>query len=239
MIIHFDTESTGISVSKDRIIQLSLIETDLNLRIINKKKYLMNNCGVPIHPKAFEAHGISEEMIKYCQPFSFYAKEIHFLISECNYIHGYNIKGFDIPLLHQEFARCGINWVPKPAIDSCNIFKIKEKRTLSAASEFYCGKKLENAHDAENDVVASIEVLDGQMFRYGINIEDLVKESMFEGEENRADFAGKIIKENGVLVWNFGKNIGKPIKNDIGYCDWVLNSDFTENTKNIVRDAIK
>jgi len=238
-ITFFDTETTGTDVAKDRIIQISLIKTQGISKIIEKKKMLFNNCGVNIHQKAFEAHGISEESIKDLAPFSSYSKGIYEFISDTDYIAGYNIKGFDIPILHEEFSRSGINWTPKPSIDCCNIFKNKEKRNLEAALMFYCGKILEGAHDAENDVIATIDVLEGQMFMYDLTEDQLVDESKWDDEDKRLDYAGKIILNNdNVAVWNFGKNKDKPIINDINYCQWVLGGDFTSNTKNIVRCLI-
>lgn len=240
-IVHFDIESTGLSITKDRIIQLSLIKTDLLLNILEKKKLLFNNDGVIISPEAIKAHGITEEMLIGQPLFKQLAQKIFDYLNQCDYIAGYNIKGFDIPLMYEEFYRCNLEWIPKPSIDSCRIFKIRESRTLSAAVKFYCGKELEGAHDAENDVIASIDVLGGQQFMYSINsCEDLVKESCYENEDKKLDFDGKIIlREDGIPIWgNFGKNKGLPIKNDINYCNWVLNGDFSSNTKNVLKKLL-
>jgi len=50
------------------------------------------------------------------------------------------------------------------------------------------------------------------------------------------DFAGRMIyNEKGVEVFNFGKYKGIPVLDvlhrDPGYYSWILNSDFTLNTK--------
>jgi DNA polymerase-3 subunit epsilon len=44
-------------------------------------------------------------------------------------------------------------------IDVQHIFYTMEPRTLSAAYKFYCQKELVNAHSAEADVNATIDVL--------------------------------------------------------------------------------
>ena len=50
------------------------------------------------------------------------------------------------------------------------------------------------------------------------------------------DFAGRMVyDDNGVEVFNFGKYKGQSVtevlKKDPGYYSWILNSDFTLNTK--------
>jgi len=274
----FDIESTGTDISKDRIIQLSLIKTDLNFSILDKKKLLLSNCGVPIHPDAFKAHGISEESIlkhykeltkvpslyqtiSDCPGFSAYAHRIHEYIQDCDFLGGYNIKGFDIPLLYEEFARAGIEWKPKPAFDAFRIFSNREKRNLTAAVKFYCGREMiDGAHDSEIDVLETIEVLKNQVRHYSfdsylhlIKEEDehakegfqpleqvLVSESSFPDEDKRLTFDGKLIlNEQGEAIINFGKDKGKLVSElDLGYINWILTSDFSSNTKNVLRCLI-
>lgn len=260
-IIHFDIESTGLDITRDRIIQLSLIKTNIELEILEKKKLLLSNCGVPIHPDAFKAHGINEEMLLFSHPFSAYAKQINSYISSCDYISGYNIKGFDVPLLWEEFYRAGINWEPKPIIDSCVIFKQREKRDLTAALKFYCDKEMEGAHDAENDVLATIDILRGQVEKYGLDryirllresdeiiqssaepLENvLISESKYDNEDKRLTFDGRItLNSENIPIWNFGKykGLNMDIRTDLGYCDWVLKSDFPNQTKIVLRNLI-
>lgn len=258
-IIHLDTESTGLEITKDRIIQLSLIKTDLEFNIIEKKKLLLSNCGVHIQLDAFKTHGISEDSLFGLPSFADYAHKVFSYLDEADYIAGYNIKVFDIPLLYEEFSRCGLVWEPKPIIDSCIIFKKRESRTLAAALKFYCGLEFGEgqAHDAENDVLASIEVLKGQIERYDFNeieteyggtrdcTEDeiqlnLISESRYENEDKRLSWDGKIILlEDGSAGWNFGKFKGKKLDEaDLGYINWFLTSDFQSQTKNILKSLL-
>ena len=53
------------------------------------------------------------------------------------------------------------------------------------------------------------------------------------------DFAGRIVyDDNGVEVFNFGKYKGMAVsevfRRDPGYYSWILNSDFTLNTKAVL-----
>jgi len=240
--ISFDIESTGISTTKDKIIQLSLVKIDEFFNQLGKRKFTFSNDGVPIQKDAFKAHGISEESLIGAPLFSSLAKSIYDSLESVDFIHGYNIKGFDIPMLYEEFARCGIIWTPKKIVDSCVIFKKFEERNLGAAYKFYCGKQIQGAHDAENDVLASCEVLEGQMFKYGFNsLEEMEQASKYENEEERLTFDGKIIKnKEGLPIWNFGKYKDKNtlVSSDLGYCDWILNGDFPMQTKNLIRSIL-
>lgn len=251
----FDLETTGKNTSKDKIVQLSIVKTDLSLNKLESSKLLINP-GILIPQGTIDVHGITNEMVTNKPKFDNYAPRLVAYFDSFDYIGGYNIKGYDVPLLHEEFSRCKIDWNPKPIIDPCIIFKKRESRTLEAALMFYCGKKLEGAHDAENDVLATIEVLLGQTFRYGFNdifasessldiipVEKVwIEESKYEGEDKRLDFAGKIIlNDDGVAVFNFGKykDQNKSVKSDLPYCGWILGcDDFSANTKNVIRSII-
>ena len=117
-----------------------------------------------------------------------------------------------------------------------------EQRTLSAAYRFYCDKNLEDAHTAAADTLATYEVLQSQLERYEGQLEnDITFLSKFSSQSNNADFAGFIVyDENGVEVFNFGKNKGVPVlqvlKEQPGYFAWMLNSEFPLYTKKILTE---
>lgn len=63
--------------------------------------------------------------------------------------------------------------------------------------------------------------------------------SEYSSFNRNADFAGRIVfNDNGVEVFNFGKYKGQIVaevlKKDSGYYSWILNGDFTLNTKNVL-----
>ena len=122
-------------------------------------------------------------------------------------------------------------------IDVQVIYHKLEQRTLSAAYKFYCQKNLEDAHTAEADTRATYEVLKAQLDRYP---EELQNDMAFLAEYNKnVDFAGRIVyDEKGVEVFNFGKykgmSVSEVLQKDPGYYSWILNGDFTLNTKNVL-----
>jgi len=232
-IIFFDLETTGTSISKDRIVQISMIKTNESLEILDKKKLLLNP-GIDIPKEASDVHGITNEMVKGKPTFKDYSPKVFGFMNDCDFIAGFNIKQFDVPLLFEEFARCGLIWKPNPQIDCSVIFKKHEQRTLSAALKFYCGTEMTDAHDAEADVLATIEVLKGQLFMY--DIKDPVLESNYDNEGEKLDIAGKIIMKDGVEIFTFGKRKGLSVKGDLRYCAWCLTAeDITFNTKYIIK----
>lgn len=231
-IIFFDLETSGVDVTKDRIVELSAIKTYLSLKIIEKKTILINPT-ILIPEEATKIHGISNEMVKDKPTFQQYARALHTYFTG-SILAGYNIKRFDIPLLVEEFLRCGLEFDVTECIDCYEIVTKREKRDLSWALKFYSGEIMKDAHAAENDVVATIKILDGQRFMYGEELGSGI--STFE----TMDYAGKIDKEG---KYTFGKHKGlKVLENSdtISFAGWMLRPEqsFTLNTKNVIKKLL-
>ena len=63
--------------------------------------------------------------------------------------------------------------------------------------------------------------------------------SEYSTYSKNVDFAGRIVfDDNGVEVFNFGKykgiSVAEVLQRDPGYYGWILNGDFTLNTKNVL-----
>ena len=125
-------------------------------------------------------------------------------------------------------------------IDVQVIYHKLEQRTLSAAYKFYCQKNLEDAHTAEADTRATYEVLKAQLDRYPEELQnDMAFLADYSSFNKNVDFAGRIVyDEKGVEVFNFGKykgmSVSEVLQKDPGYYSWILNGDFTLNTKNVL-----
>jgi DNA polymerase-3 subunit epsilon len=141
-------------------------------------------------------------------------------------------------MLMEEFLRAGmdVDLSTRRMVDVQHIFYTMEPRTLSAAYKFYCQKELENAHSAEADVNATIDVLLSQVTRYeklGNSVDSILSAI---GEEKIVDYARRFLfDDNGVEVFNFGKYKGKSVKevlkNEPQYYDWMMRGDFPLHTK--------
>jgi DNA polymerase-3 subunit epsilon len=235
-----DLETTGINVSTDRIVELSVLKISPS----GKEEWMSTriNPEMPIPPKSTAIHGISDKDIENAPTFKEVAKKLTVFLEGCD-LAGYNAIKFDIPVLAEEFLRINIdfNFRKRKYVDAQVIFHKKEQRTLSAAYQFYCGKELDNAHSSKADTAATFEVLKAQLDRYKDlenNVEKLADYSSFN---NIADFAGRIIfDENGVEIFNFGKHKGKSVetvfKEEPAYYSWMMNGEFPLYTKKILTE---
>ena len=127
-IVFFDLETTGVQVSSDRIVEISILKIFPNGN--KETKTWLVNPTVPIPSESTEIHGISNEKVKNEPTFKELAPEISKLIHNCD-LAGYNSNKFDIPLLAEEFLRVGVDFDMKnrKAVDVQNIFHKMEQRT--------------------------------------------------------------------------------------------------------------
>ena len=146
-------------------------------------------------------------------------------------------------MLAEEFLRADVDIDLKKhrAIDVQVIFHKKERRTLEAAYEFYCGRTLENAHSAEADIKATYQVLKGQLDKYDDLQNDTDFLAKFSSHKKQVDFAGRIVyNSKGEEVFNFGKNKGKTVESVLetqpGYYDWIMKSNFPLYTKKVLTE---
>jgi DNA polymerase-3 subunit epsilon len=199
------------------------------------------NPEMPIPANAAAIHGITDEMVKDCPTFKQVARGILDFISGCD-IGGYNSNYYDVPLLYMEFFRAGLTWdyAGIRFVDAAVIFKRKEERTLTKAYQVFCGKQLENAHSAEADVMATMEVFFAQLEKYTDLPESLDEIDRYcNYDMARVDLTGRFtIDADGDFVFNFGKNKGFKARNDLQYCQWILGAGFPPDATEIARQTI-
>lgn len=234
-----DLETTGTNVATDRIIEIAIVKVFPDKTTQTKVKRI--HPGMPIPPSSTAIHGISDEDIKDCPTFKQCANELRQYLDNCD-LAGYNSNRFDIPLLVEEFLRIGLEFDIKDRkfIDVQKIFHLMEKRTLSAAYKFYCEKDLLNAHSAEADALATYEILEAQLARYEQLQAEVTPLAEFTKEDDYVDFARRMVMQNGVEVFNFGKYKGRPVRDVLKiepqYYDWMMKADFPLNTKQKLTD---
>jgi len=265
-IVFFDLETTGVNISKDRIIEISLLKVAPNGKEEGKTRRI--NPGIPIPPEATAIHGISDEDVKDCPTFKEIAKSLAAQIEGCD-LAGFNSNRFDIPLLAEEFLRADvdIDLSKRKFVDVQTIFHKMEKRNLAAAYKFYCGRKMEEdfaAHRADQDAEATYRVLLGELEKYSeanqeeaerVLPNDMDYLAEFSKNNDNVDFAGRIVwrpvldangketlDDKGQVIkkeyFNFGKYKGcavdEVLQRDPGYYSWMIQADFTNNTKQVL-----
>ena len=236
----FDLETTGMSITNDRIVEMAVIKLYPSEKI--EKKVWLINPQIPIPKEVSAIHGITDQMVSDAPSFKQLSKLIYSFIKGCD-LAGYNSDRFDIPLLIEELLRSEINFNTKnlKTIDVQTIFHKMEQRNLSAALEFYCDKKIEKAHSAAVDTQATYDVLMAQLDRYD-NLEPNISFlNDFTTRKKSVDFAGYIIlNKEGKECFSFGKHKGKTVQEILekepGYFGWLLNAEFPLYTKKILTE---
>ena len=257
-LIVFDLETTGLDLVNDRIIQISYIKIYPEGKEERNNIYV--NPGKPIPKDVTALTGISDDDIKDSPFFEDIAARLSENFRNCDFA-GLNSNHFDNPMLAEEFLRAGIDFDFSRCrlIDAQTIFHKMERRNLAAAYKFYCGKNMEedfSAHRADQDTEATYRVLMGELDMYNPETQedperrlpnDMDTLAAFSKLNDNVDFAGRIVwkeqtDKNGKTtkqeVFNFGKYKGQSVsdvlKRDPGYFSWILNGDFTYNTKQVL-----
>lgn len=243
-LVVFDLEATGLNKRTDRIVSIALVRYEPGGGM-EQVHYLLNP-GIPIPEEATAIHGITDGDVAKAPTFAEMAGILdgHFEGAD---LSGYNILGYDIQMLTEEFARANhpFSMEGRRVLDAQRIFFRNEPRDLTAALRYYCGKVHEESHDALGDVLATIEVLGGQFEKYPELPEGMeaLNEYCDPRDPSWADRQGRLKWSQGKLVLNFGKFQGKPLRKtveeDPNFVNWLLRSDFPPDTKQIVRDAVQ
>ncbi|MBL1231481.1 MAG: 3'-5' exonuclease [Vicingaceae bacterium] len=233
-----DLETTGLNIASDRIVEISIVKIhpNGNKDILTRR----TNPTIPISAESTSIHGIGDDDVKNEPTFKQMAKELANFIEGCD-LAGYNSNKFDIPMLAEEFLRAEVDFdiTKRNLVDVQNIFHKMEQRTLSAAYKFYCDKDLVDAHSAEADTIATMEILLAQVEKYDSLENNVAFLSEFSKATNNVDLLGRIVYDkNNVEVFNFGKHKGKAVlevlEKEPGYYHWMMNGDFPLYTKKVL-----
>ena len=241
----FDLETTGIQITKDRIVQIAIVRINTDGKEDHFNRLVNPEMTIPDEIVAI--HGISNDRVKNEPTIKEIAQEIADFIGDAD-LAGYNSNKFDIPMLAEELLRCGFDMdlSNRHFIDVQNIFHKMEQRTLAAAYQFYCNQTMDNAHDALYDTQVTWEVFKAQMEKYPSLAAEVSELAEFTrvGDFKLLDFAGRLaIDSKGNSIYNFGKHKGKTIrqvmKEEPGYYGWMLDADFPLYTKQCLKKEME
>ncbi len=245
-LVVFDLETTGTNISQDRIVEIAMIKAMPDGTIEEKCRKI--NPTIPIPTETSLIHGIYDEDVKEEATFSQIAKSLAQFLEGCD-LAGFNVLGFDVPMLVEEFLRANVDFDVdnRKIVDAQKLYHLMEKRNLTAAYKFYCGEDLENAHSAMADTKATYDVLVSQIEKYeGQDAFDTLGKKLATIENdmgklhelttsNRVDLAGRMIIKDGIEIFNFGKHRGKPVtevlEKEPSFYDWLMKGDFPLDTK--------
>lgn len=257
----FDLETTGVNVASDRIVEVAILKVFPDGRSEKRPDpslgggRLLINPGIPIPLETSLIHGIYDEDVVDAPTFADLSGKLFKFLYDCD-LAGFNSNKFDVPILAEEFLRCGIDFSVegRNLIDVQNIFHLMEQRTLKAGYKFYCGKDLINAHEAMADVEATYDIFLAQIEKYtdqqieqrdGTMITPVINDMNHlhhtSQRQRNVDMLGRIVyNDKDEECFNFGKHKGKTVKEVLetepGYYGWMLNGDFPLYTKKVLRD---
>lgn len=181
-LVCFDTETTGLDVQKEHIIQLSLVKIDTSdWHVIDTRDwYILPEGEFTIPAEAEAVHHISKPFLleNGVSLRSVYDDLIAFT-DGCDFL-SYNGNGYDAPILHYNLARLGLSFTfeGRTWYDALILERIhtagmvdengeKVHNNLTAAYTRYYGHPFEGAHNSLDDVMATIEVFKAQVAAHG------------------------------------------------------------------------
>jgi DNA polymerase-3 subunit epsilon len=244
-IVILDLETTGTWIEKDRIIEIAMVRVDVSgdRRVYHQKV----NPLMPIPDVVSQLTGIRNEDVKEAPVFKTIAKDVIDFLGDAD-IGGFNVEKFDMPLLERELNDAGVPFLftGRRVFDSQKVFHLNEKRDLTAAYAFYCGKPLPGAHSALADTEASLEVLEAQIRRYGNGADtpEVLAQFNYREQTEFYDSERKFRWWNGELYMMFGKyarkeSLREVVRKDPAYLEWMLSRDFSEDVKELVSSALR
>lgn len=245
-LVVLDLESTGVWVEKDKIIEIALLKY---LPDGSKETFHTRlNPGIAIPTLVTELTGIADKDVQDAPYFKQIARQVSEFIGNAD-LGGFNIERFDLPLLQRELMEAGIafEWEERKIYDAQKVYHLNEKRDLSAALQFYCGKELVGAHSALADSEAVYDILVSQVKKYGDGTEELTVLEKFEYTSliEFYDSDRKFCWWNGKLYPAFGKyrrklSLDEIARKEPGYLSWLLRlDDLKEDARLLIQGAMR
>jgi DNA polymerase III subunit epsilon len=234
-VVFFDLETTDCDLAEARIVQLAFVSEDGEVLFES-----LVNPGVPIPESASKIHGVTDADVADAPRFGELAARVQELVNGA-VLGGYNSRSFDAPILDAELKRGGQPGLDLSTVEEVDVFRIwlaTEPRTLTGAVKQLLGEDLDGAHDATQDAKATQRVLQALATKHGLGRDDLLRLSRPPWEVDRE---GKFRRDEDTdqVVFAFGKLRGEPAAEHRGYLEWMLEKDFPDGTKAVIRKLLE
>ena len=234
IIVAFDTETTGLDVQKEHIIQLSLVKFDTdNWQPIDQRDwYILPEGAFTIPAEAEAVHHISKAFLQEhgVSLRSIYDDLIAFT-NGCD-ILSYNGNGYDAPILYYNLKRLGLSfafdgrtWYDALTLERIHTAGMVDENgerlhnNLTAAYTRYYGHPFEGAHNSLDDVMATIEVFKAQVATHGWQWAQMDEFAFI-------CFDTWLIRKGGYYYLNQGAHKGESIESmlqiDRSYLEWLV-----------------
>jgi DNA polymerase III subunit epsilon len=245
-VVFFDLETTGTNISRDKIVEICCYKYSFRSgeMILEELLHLYIDPQVPIPEEASKIHGLynNKGHLENAKPFSFHAERLFKFLSGC-YLGGHRVLDFDVPILVEHFLDVGIQYpdIELCVFDTYRIHSFLFPRTLAFVYEQMTHRPFDNskAHGAVYDAKCSAEIFEKhEALLTAMNPKEIHEIST--NNKQIVDFAGKLtVNKDGFVVYNFGKKQSTRVSSDTSYMSWMMNNDFTNDTKEWLKLCLK
>ena len=210
--ILLDTETTGLSSVKDKIIEIACIEIDDHIPTGNKFHVFLNP-EMEISQGAYETHGITSEFLADKPKFKDIAKEFQEFVHEKKLvIHN---ADFDLAFLNKELKEAGYPRIPNTnIIDTLNVAREKFPGAQNSLDALCKRFKIDNSRRQKHSALLDCELLakvyielfekKEPSFEFKIEDDDTIVKDV-EDFKNREQLVQEITSEEKDLHRNFLK----------------------------------
>ena len=233
-LVCFDTETTGLDVQKEHIIQLSLVKVDTDSWQAEDQRdwYILPEGEFTIPAESEAVHHISKDfLLEHGVSLRSVYDDLVAFTDGCD-ILSYNGNGYDAPILHYNLQRLGLDfdfdgrtWYDALLLERIHtagqVDENGEKlpNNLTAAYTRYYGHPFEGAHNSLDDVMATIEVFKAQVAAHGW--------AWAQREEfGFISFDRWLVKRGDYYYLNLGAHRNESIESmlriDRSYLEWIV-----------------
>ncbi len=227
-LVFLDLETTGLDIDRDRIIEIAFLRIEGPRLALEGARSFHSfvDPEQPLPPSITELTHITELHVSGAPTFRELAPELEPWLADAD-LAGYNLIGFDVPVLRKEFERVGRS-LPGPPdrvlVDALEIWRMMEPRNLRNAYRYFVGRELDEHHRALDDVWATAEVLQAQVQRYGLHASP--SETIRRLRHPYLDSKKRFKKEGDEIILCFGKYRGYTLRqveeSDPDYLMWLM-----------------
>ena len=248
-LVCFDTETTGLDVQKEHIIQLSLVKFDTDSwQVIDQRDwYILPEGEFSIPAEAEAVHHISKDfLLENGVSLRGVYEELTAFTDGCDML-SYNGNGYDAPILYYNLKRLGLKfdfedrtWYDALVLERIHTAgKVDENgerlhNNLTSAYTRYYGHPFEGAHNSLDDVMATIDVFKAQVTAHGW-------EWAQREEFGFISYDRWLCRKNRTYVLAMGNSKGMSLNMvDRGYLEWIVDKCPTteEQTREIINPFI-
>ncbi len=219
--IVFDTETTGLSATDDRLVEIGCVEI-VNMIPTGKTFHTYINPRKPVNPAAFKVHGLSNAFLSDKPTFTRIADRfLRFVGSAPLIAHNAN---FDLGFINAELQRISLDPLKNEIIDTLALSREKRpgaKHTLDAlCSHFGIDNSRRKKHgallDAELLADVYVELRGGRQMSLGVVTEEAVETVIFKKARQRPkSLPSRVTNDDRIAHREFVASLGeKAIWND-------------------------